>query len=111
MTFEDVKRIYDGTDDAATRYFQEKMSPDLAAAMKPIVDASLSEVGAIQSYDKVMDKYGDIPFAPDVKADLSNHVIKRGMDGIFFYLAKEEKAIREDPAKQTTKLLKKVFGG
>ncbi len=32
------------------------------------------------------------------------------MDGIFYYLAKEEAAIRENPAKQTTDLLKRVFG-
>ncbi|MBU1405943.1 MAG: DUF4197 domain-containing protein [Proteobacteria bacterium] len=31
-------------------------------------------------------------------------------DGIFFYTAKEEAGIRNDPAKQTTALLKKVFG-
>ncbi len=110
MTFDDVKQIYDGPDNAATLYFREKMSPNLAAAMKPIVDASLSEVGAIQTFDEVMDKYGDIPFVPDVKADLSDHVIEGGMDGIFYYLAREEKAIRENPAKQTTQLLKKVFG-
>jgi hypothetical protein len=31
------------------------------------------------------------------------------MDGIFFYIAKEEAAIRKDPLKQTTALLRKVF--
>jgi len=32
------------------------------------------------------------------------------VDGIFYYLAKEEAAIRENPAKRTTDLLKQVFG-
>jgi len=32
------------------------------------------------------------------------------MDGIFYYMAKEEAAIRTDPAKRTTDLLKRVFG-
>jgi len=31
------------------------------------------------------------------------------MDGIFYYMAKEEAAIRRNPAKRTTDLLKKVF--
>jgi hypothetical protein len=48
---------------------------------------------------------------PDVKADLTKHVIQKGINGIFYYLAKEEAAIRKDPVKQTTDLLKKVFGG
>ena len=47
---------------------------------------------------------------PDIKSDLTNHVIQKGMDGIFYYIAKEEASIRTDPAKQTTNLLKKVFG-
>jgi hypothetical protein len=32
------------------------------------------------------------------------------MDGIFLYLGKEEAAIRDNPAKRSTELLKKVFG-
>jgi len=32
------------------------------------------------------------------------------MNGIFHYLAQEEAAIRQNPAKRTTELLKTVFG-
>lgn len=51
-----------------------------------------------------------MPFVPDVKANLTEHVIQKGLDGIFYYIAKEEAAIRNDPVKQTTDLLKRVFG-
>ncbi len=57
-----------------------------------------------------MSSYAKIPFAPDVKADLTNHVLDGGLDGIFHYLAKEEAAIRADPAARTTEILKTVFG-
>jgi hypothetical protein len=110
MTLDDVKGIYDGPDDAATRYFQKKMTPALAKEMRPVVDESLSTVGAIQTYDTLMGQYRSIPFVPDVKADLTEYVIEKGMDGIFYYLAKEEAAIRQNPAKRTTELLKRVFG-
>lgn len=110
MTFEDVKKIYEGPEDSATRYFQGKMTPALAKEMEPIVNKSVSEVGAIQAYDKLLGEYKDIPFVPDIKADLTKHVIDKGMDGIFYYLAKEEASIRKDPVKQTTELLRKVFG-
>ncbi|MEX1302978.1 MAG: DUF4197 domain-containing protein, partial [Desulfotignum sp.] len=93
----------------ATQYFRKTMSPDLAKAMAPVVDESLSEVGAVQSYDRMMGKYADLPFVPDVKADLTDHVVNKGMDGIFHYMAVEEAAIRKDPVKRTTDLLKKVF--
>ena len=109
MTLEDVKGIYNGPEDAATRYLQQKMTPPLKAAMQPVVVNSMAEVGAVKSYDKVMKKYQAIPFVPDVKANLTDHVLNKSLDGIFHYLAIEEAAIRKDPAKRTTKLLKKVF--
>ncbi len=110
MTIADVKQIYDGPDDAATQYFKEKMSPDLAAEIKPVIEESLSEVGAIRSYDTMIEQYKSLPFVPDVKADLSDHVVTKGMDGIFYYMAREEAAIRQNPVKRTTELLQKVFG-
>lgn len=109
MTFEDARGILNGPEDAATQYFRKTMSPDLAQAMTPVVDDSLSQVGAVQSYDRMMGKYADLPFVPDVKADLTDHVVNKGMDGIFHYMAVEEAAIRKDPIKRTTDLLKKVF--
>lgn len=110
MSFADVKKIYDGPEDAATRYFQEKMTPELSGEMTGIVEASLSEVGAIRAYDTMLGQYKALPFVPDVKADLTGYVIAKGLDGIFHYVAREEAAIRRDPARQTTELLKRVFG-
>ncbi len=110
MTLEDVKKIYNGPDDAATQYFKEKMSPQLAEAMKPVVNDTLMQVGAIRSYDTMINAYKKLWFVPDIKANLSEHVVNKGMDGIFYYLAKEEAAIRQNPVKRTTQLLKKVFG-
>ena len=110
MTFEDVMNIYNGPEDAATRYFQDKMTPALAREMEPVVEQSLSQVGAVQTYDNIMGEYRTIPFVPDVKADLTTHVVEKGMAGIFHYMAVEEAAIRQNPAKRTTELLQRVFG-
>ena len=110
MNLEDAKAIYTGPNDSATRYFQKKMSQPLVKKMRPIVGQSLAKVGAIQSYENVLGQYRSLPFVPDVKADLTDYVIEKGMDGIFYYLAREEAAIRENPAKRTTDLLKRVFG-
>ncbi|HSR55936.1 MAG TPA: DUF4197 family protein [Alphaproteobacteria bacterium] len=37
-------------------------------------------------------------------------MVEKGIEGVFFYLGKEEAAIRTNPAKRTTEILKKVFG-
>ena len=110
MTLDDVMAIYNGPEDSATQYFRSKMSGPLAIEMKPVVDKSLADVGAANSYDAAMERYNSVPFVPKVDADLSDYVVEKGMDGIFFYLGKEEAAIRQDPAKRTTDLLKLVFG-
>ena len=110
MSLEDVEAIYNGPEDAATRYFEKKMSPALAIEMRPVVEQSLADVGAVQSYEQVMGQYRALPYAPDIKTDLSGYVVNKGMAGIFHYLALEEAAIRKDPAKRTTDLLRRVFG-
>jgi hypothetical protein len=110
MTLDDVKGIYEGPDDAATRYFREKMSGPLAEEMQPIVEKTLDQVGAVQAYDSVMGQYASIPFMPNFKTDLNSYVVGKGMDGIFHYLAIEEAAIRKNPVKRTTEILQKVFG-
>ncbi|RPJ10642.1 MAG: DUF4197 family protein, partial [Desulfobacteraceae bacterium] len=46
----------------------------------------------------------------EVKADMADYVVEKGVDGIFHYIAIEEAAIRRNPAKRTTDLLKLVFG-
>ena len=110
MTLDDVMAIYNGPDDSATQYFKSRMSGPLAIEMKPVVDESLADVGAANSYDAAMERYNSVPFVPKVDADLSDYVVEKGMDGIFYYLGQEEAAIRQDPAKRTTDLLKRVFG-
>ena len=102
--------IYQGPEDAATQYFKSRMSPELKAAMLPVVDSSLAEVGAVQAYERVMGEYQALPFVPDVKADLSRHVLDSTLEGVFLYLAKEEGAIRSNPIKRTSDLLQRVFG-
>ncbi|HIE39868.1 MAG TPA: DUF4197 domain-containing protein [Thiomicrorhabdus sp.] len=110
MSFQDVQNIYNGPKDSATQYLKSKTSSDLKTKLTPIIEQSLNKVGAIQAYDTAISNYKNIPFMPDVKADLLNHVVQKGMEGMFFYLAQEEASIRQDPIKQSTELLKKVFG-
>ncbi len=108
---DDAQRIFSGPKDAATQYFRGKMTPALSQRMKPLVDDAMAQAGAVKAYDSMMGRYSAIPLVPDVKADLSGHVVEKGLDGIFHYVAQEEAAIRDNPAARTTDLLRKVFGG
>ena len=109
MTITDAKNILTGPQDAATSFLRRAMGPQLAQAMQPIIGQAMANAGAVQAYDSVMGQYSQIPFMPDVKANLNDYVTDKAMDGIFYYVAREEAAIRTNPAARTTDLLKKVF--
>lgn len=110
MTLDDAKSILSGSDDAATQYLKQQMGPSLDKAMQPVVSNALADVGAVQSYDKLVRATGSFAqLMPDLNADLNQHVVDAASKGIFGYLAEEEAAIRANPAKRTTELLKRVF--
>jgi len=109
MRWQDAKAIYNGKNDAATQYFKKKMTPSLKRMMKPVVTQTLAEAGVVQAYNHALNKYHAIPFVPKVKYDLTGYVMNKGINGMFYYLAKEESTIRKDPVKRTTALLKRVF--
>lgn len=110
MSVADASGILKGPDDAATSYFRGKTGPSIQSAMRPLIDNALAEVGAVQSFNQLLKQYNAIPLAPKIEADLSGHVVEKGSDGIFLYLAQEEKDIRTNPLKRTSELLQRVFG-
>jgi len=114
MTINDAKSILTGPNDAATQYLRQAMGPQLIQDMQPLIQSALSQAGAIQAYDNVVGRYEQIPFvygiAGNTKSQLNDYVTDKAMDGIFYYVAKEEAAIRANPAKRTTEILQKVFG-
>lgn len=110
MTIADARQILSGQQDAATQYLRRTMGEALAARMKPIVNDTLAQAGAIKAYDSVMGQYAALPFVSGVKTDLNDYVTGKAMDGVFYYVAQEEAAIRQNPAKRTTEILRTVFG-
>ncbi|MEG3620004.1 DUF4197 domain-containing protein [Magnetovibrio sp. PR-2] len=110
MTLQDAKAIYEGPNDAATQYFRRVSSQDLKSTMAPVIDKTLQDVGAVTAYDQLVGEYKSIPFVPDLKANLTDHATDLALEGLFHYLAAEEAAIRQNPAKRTSEILMKVFG-
>lgn len=114
MTLDDANRILNGGDDAATRYLREKAGASLEKAIKPIVSSATDEVGATASYKQLTANAGGGMLGGLLgggsSLDLDSYVTEKTLDGLFFKLAQEEKAIRENPLARSTDLLKQVFG-
>jgi len=110
MTLEDAQSIYSGPDDAATQYFRNTSTAELTETVRPIVEQSLQDVGAIAAYDSLISEYKGYPLVPDIQTNLTDYATEMTLEGLFHYLAEQEAAIRTDPVKQTTEILKTVFG-
>lgn len=109
MSFTDARGILSGGDTAATDYFKQQTSAQLADAFRPIVHDAMLKVGVIRQYNAVMQN----PAASAVAGqgfNLDNYVVGKTLDGLFYMLAQQEKSIRRDPAARTTAILKEVFG-
>jgi len=110
MGIQDAQKIYSGGDTAATEYFKGKTSEQIFSAFKPIISASMQEVGTTAQFNTIMSKYNAMPFVPKTSLDIEQYVTTKAADGLFFMVGEEEKKIRTNPAARTTDLLKSVFG-
>lgn len=110
LTLKDVMNILHGSDDAATSYLSSNTRIQLVEKFKPIIKASLDKVGATRHWETLFTTYNKIPLVQKVNPDLVDYATNKAIDGLFIQIAKEELAIRKNPAARVSDLLKKVFG-
>ncbi len=110
MNIEEARNIYDGGDDAATRYFRQKTGAQLSETFSPAIDQAINDAGVTRYYQQLTDAIKKYPMLGSMELDLSQHVTQGAVNGLFVMLAEEEKKIRAEPLARTTDLLKTVFG-
>jgi hypothetical protein len=110
MTVQDAKAILTGGNDSATQYFKSTTSAALTTKFLPIVKNATSKVGLAQQYNTFAEQGAKLHLLSDKQASLEGYVTQKTLDGLFLMMAEEEKAIRQNPLGQTSKLVKKVFG-
>ncbi|MEL6366080.1 MAG: DUF4197 domain-containing protein [Pseudomonadota bacterium] len=113
LTIQDALEIVRGPNDAATRYFQRTMTPDLVSVFTPPMRDQLNRTGAIAAFDRLVARVNAIPLAPQigetVKSDLVAHGVDEALGGMFFYVGQEEEKIRANPAAYSSAILRRVF--
>lgn len=109
ITFTDAKNILLGQDNAATLYLEGKTNTALYAKFSPVINNSLSKVGATEVWSNLITKYNNLPLTTDVNPDLTDYVTNQALDGVFTMIAVEEKEIRTNISERTSTLLQKVF--
>ena len=114
MSIQDALGIVQGGPTSATDYFQGATTPRLTQLFRPVMDSALARAGAIQTFDQLTARLDTIPLAPELGANakdrLIDHGVEKGLDGLFYYIGREEAAIRQNPARRTSEILRRVFG-
>lgn len=109
MSFKDAKTILMGNENAATTYLQNETTTALYEKFSPVIQTSLSNVGADKVWATILTKYNAIPLVKKVNPDLKDYVTKETLKGVFKMVAVEEKAIRTNLKERNTEVLKNVF--
>ncbi len=109
MTFEDARKILNGSNTAATDYFREKTRNKLYDTFKPTISSNMKKVGVTRYYKDMTSKFASLPFNKIEALDLDHYVTNKSLEGLFIMIGEEEKKIRTDPKARVTELLKTVF--
>jgi hypothetical protein len=110
MSISDALGILKGGDTSATSYLRKSSTAQLTTAFRPSVDSSITKVGATKYWNSMATTYNKFSQTP-METDLTAYVTQKAIDGIFYYVAQEEKNIRKDPAAYASSIIQKVFGG
>ncbi len=110
MTIKDGFEILNGADDAATQYLRRKTTAPLKVKFRPVVKKAIQKVEVTKYWNPIVTKYNQVPFTKSVNPDLDEYVTDKGLEGLFYLIAQEEKKIRKNPAARVTELLRRVFG-
>jgi hypothetical protein len=111
MTIQDGVSILKGGNGAATNFLKAKTTASLTTAFRPVINNSLSKVGATKYWSEMVNIYNKLPTVRQkLNPDLAGYVTERALNGLFVTISEEENKIRTNPGARVTDLLKKVFG-
>lgn len=110
MSVDDARAILSGGNDAATQYFRSTTSEALTQKFLPIVKNATDQAGLAKKYNEFAGKGAKFGLVAEKNANIENYVTQKTLDGLYLMMAEEERAIRDDPTGQGSKLLQRVFG-
>lgn len=113
ITLTDALTILRGGDTAATDFLRGQTASGLTGLLRPKMETTLQSTGAFSALDKAsasLGSFGGASLGANLKGQVIDFAVTKALDGAFLYVGEEERAIRKDPVKRTTAILKKVFG-
>jgi hypothetical protein len=110
MSVADAKNILTGGDTSVTDFFRQKTSGPLAIKFLPMVKAITDRSGLAAKYNTTMAQASRFNLVSQQQSTVEGYVTQRALDGLYYMIGEEEKAIRRDPIGTGSKIIGKVFG-
>jgi hypothetical protein len=113
ISITDAISIVRGGDTGATDFLRSRTEDDLTKSLKPKMKTALNDTGAFGALDyaaKQLRGFGGAELKNNLKGQVIDFAVLKTLDGGFHYVGEEERAIRKDPVKRTTDILRRVFG-
>jgi hypothetical protein len=122
ISVSDAISIVRGGDTAATLFLRDRTQGQLTQLLRPSMESALTSSGAYQTVEAVEPHlqsgrnllsrfgFGRPSASQSLRETVTNHAVDKALDGAFYYIGVEEQAIRRDPLRQTTSLLRRIFG-
>lgn len=110
ITIADAIDIVRGPEDSATRYLRGRTEPRLTSLLRPPMTRALTNSGAFTLMRSALREVGLASMTNNLRAEVISFSTAKALDGCFFFIAEEERAIRRDPVRRTTDILRRVFG-
>ena len=110
VTIADAIEIVRGGNDSATRYLRGRTETQLTSLLRPPMTEALTQSGAFTLMRSALREVGLASMTRDLRGEVINFSTTKALEGCFFFIAEEERAIRRDPWRRTTDILRRVFG-
>jgi len=110
ITIGDAIEIVRGPENSATTYLRGRTEPALTTLLRPPMTQALTQSGAFTLLRSALREVGMASMTTQLRAEVINFSTTKALDGCFFFIAEEERAIRRDPVRRTTDILRRVFG-
>lgn len=110
ITIADAIEIVRGGEDSATRYLRGRTETRLTSLLKPPMTQALTSSGAFTLMRSALRQVGLSSMTTDVRREVIDFSTLKALDGCFYFISEEERAIRRDPWRRTSDILRRVFG-
>lgn len=110
MTIGDAIDIVRGPENSATLYLRESTQTRLATALRRPMNNALTQSGVFTLMRMALREVGLASMTDNLRTETVSFSTAKALDGCFFFIGEEERAIRRDPLRRTSDILRRVFG-